>query len=125
MRGALSSLADEIDVLWLVPDPHLNTSEMFKFVLVATLDRKIALLGFLDGYTQQGALASVAPDFKDNGHRAARLASGIAGRAAAERLPVPPPVTSPGSLTINLKTAHQLGIVVPDWMLSRARQVYK
>ncbi len=125
VRSAFSSMEDDIDVLWLVPDPRLASAEMFKYLLVTTLDRKIALFAFLDGFTREGALASLAPDYRDIGRRAARLAAGIAGRPAAERVPVPAPVTSPGSLTINAKTAKQLGVDVPDWLIARARQVYR
>jgi putative ABC transport system substrate-binding protein len=125
VKTALAELADKIDVLWLVPDPHLYSPEMFRFVLGFTLDRKIALLGFLDTYTQSGAVASMSPDYKDIGRRAMRLAVGIAGRTPEQRLPVPPPMTSPGTLTINLKTARQLGIDMPETLINKARQVYR
>jgi putative ABC transport system substrate-binding protein len=125
VKTALADLADKIDVLWLVPDPHLFSPEMFRFVLGFTLDRKIALLGFLDTFTQSGAVASMSPDYKDIGRRAMRLALGIAGRAPEQRLPVPAPMTSPGTLTINLKTARQLGIDMPETLVNKARQVYR
>lgn len=125
VREALAGLAGKIDVLWLVPDPRLYTPDMFRFVLGFTLDHKIALLGFLDQFTQSGAVASMSPDYKDIGRRAMRLAVGIASRAPEQRLPVPPPMTSPGSLTINLKTAHQLGVDMPDSLINKARQVYR
>jgi putative ABC transport system substrate-binding protein len=125
VKNALNDLAGKIDVLWLVPDPHLFTPEMFRFILGFTLDHKIAILGFLDAFTQSGAVASMSPDYRDIGRRAMRLALGIAGRAPEQRLPVPPPMTSPGTLTINLKSARQLGIEVPDALINKARQVYR
>jgi putative ABC transport system substrate-binding protein len=125
VKNALLELADKIDVLWLVPDPHLYSPEMFRFVLGFTLDHKIALLAFLDTYTQSGAVASMSPDYKDIGRRAMRLALGIAGRTPEQRLPVPAPMSSPGTLTINLKTARQLGIDMPDTLINKARQVYR
>jgi putative ABC transport system substrate-binding protein len=125
VKNALNDLAGKIDVLWLVPDPHLFSPDMFRFVLGFTLDHKIALLGFLDSFTQSGAIASMSPDYRDIGRRAMRLALGIAGRPAEQRLPVPAPMTSPGTLTINLKTAHQLGIDMPDGVINKARQVYR
>ncbi len=125
IKNALADLAGKIDVLWLVPDPKLFTMDMFRFVLAYTLDRKIALLGFLDAFTQSGALASMAPDYKDIGRRAMRLALGIAGRPPEQRLPVPAPMTSPGSLTLNLKTARQLGIDIPDALVGKAQKVYR
>jgi putative ABC transport system substrate-binding protein len=125
VKNALNDLAGKIDVLWLVPDPHLFSPDMFRFVLGFTLDHKIALLGFLDSFTQSGAVASMSPDYRDIGRRAMRLALGIAGRTPEQRVPVPAPMTSPGTLTINLKTARQLGIDIPDALINKARQVYR
>ncbi len=125
LKGALAGLVGKIDVLWLVPDARLYTTEQFRAVLGATLEHKIALLGFLDAFTQSGAVASMSPDPRDIGRRAMRLALGIAGRAPDHRLPVPAPMTSPGTLTINLKTARQLGIDIPESLVGKARQVYR
>jgi putative ABC transport system substrate-binding protein len=125
VRGALSEIANGIDALWLLPDTHLITAEMFSFLLVTTLERQIALFGFLDSFTQAGALASVAPDYKESGRRAARLALELAAKPADARVPVPPPLPSPGALTVNMKTAKRLGIDIPAGVLGKARQVYR
>ena len=125
VRQALSDIAGSIDALWLMPDPRLITAEMFNFLLVFTLERKIALFGFLDSFTQAGALASVAPDYQEIGRRAGRLAAELAAKPAETRLPVPSPSPSPGALTVNLKTAKQLGLDIPAGVLGKARQVYR
>jgi putative ABC transport system substrate-binding protein len=125
VRGALSEIAGGIDALWLMPDPRLITAEMFSFLLVFTLERKIALFGFLDSFTQAGALASVAPDYKESGRRAARLALELANRPPDARVPVPPPLSGPGALTVNMKTAKRLGIDISAGVLGKARQVYR
>jgi putative ABC transport system substrate-binding protein len=125
VRGALAEMAETIDALWLMPDPRLITAEMFSFLLVFTLERKIALFGFLDSFTQAGALASVAPDYKESGRRAARLALELLARPADARLPVPPPIPGPGALSVNMKTAKRLGIDIPASVLGKARQVYR
>jgi ABC-type uncharacterized transport system substrate-binding protein len=108
-----------------MPDPRLITAEMFNYLLVYTLERKIALFGFLDSFTEAGALASVAPDYQEIGRRAGQLAAGIAARPADARLPVPPPMGGAGALSVNVKTARQLGVDVPQQVLSRARQVFR
>jgi putative ABC transport system substrate-binding protein len=125
VRGALAEIAGSVDALWLMPDPRLITAEMFNFLLVFTLERKIALFGFLDSLTQAGALASVAPDYQEIGRRAAHVAVEVAAKPAEARLPLPAPQGSPGSLTINLKTAKQLGLDVPPGVLAKARQVFR
>jgi putative ABC transport system substrate-binding protein len=125
VRDALNQLTGKIDALWLVPDPRLASPELIDFLLVYTLDRKIVLWGFLDNLTKAGALASLSPDYAEIGRRAGKLAQEVASRPAAQRVPVPAPVDSPGTLTINLKTAHAIGLELPASALSRARQVYR
>ena len=125
VRGAADAIGGQIDVLWLWPDPRLINSEMFSVLLLSTIDRRVALVGFLDSFTQAGALASVAPDYREAGKRAGKLAAELLAKSAAARVPVPPPLLSPGALTVNLKTAKQLGVEVPASALSRARQVYR
>jgi len=125
VRGALADIAGSIDALWLVPDSRLLTAEMFNFLLAFTLERKIALFGFLDSFTAAGALASIAPDYVEIGRRAGKMAQDLADKPAESRLPAPPPQSSPGALSVNLKTAKQLHLDVPPAALAKARQVYK
>jgi putative ABC transport system substrate-binding protein len=125
VRPALLEIADSIDALLLLPDPRLITSEMFAFLLSFTLERNIALFGFLDSFSRAGALASIAPDYPEIGRRAAKLALELAARPEAMRLPVPGLVGSPGSLTINSKTAKKLKIDIPKSVSAKARQVFE
>ncbi len=125
VRPALAEIASSIDALWLMPDPRLITAEMFNYLLVFTLEHKIALYGFLDSFTQAGALASVAPDYAEIGKRAGRMVAELLAKTPDQRVPVPPPAPGPGALSINLKTARQLGLDIPQGVQSKARQVFK
>jgi putative ABC transport system substrate-binding protein len=125
VRPALLEIADGIDVLLLMPDPHLITSEMFAFLLSFTLERNIALFGFFESFTKAGALASFAPDYVEIGKRAAKIALDLSAKPTDARVPVPALVGSPGVLTINVKTAKRLGIDLPAAVLSKARKVYE
>jgi ABC-type uncharacterized transport system substrate-binding protein len=125
VRAALADIAGSIDGLWLVPDPALVNIEIFNFLLVTTLERKLALFGFFADFTRRGALASVAPDYAEIGKQAAKLAADLAGKPAAARSPLPPSLASPGGLTINAKTARQLGIDLSDDVQAAAKQVYR
>lgn len=125
VRAALTELAAGIDALWLVPDPQLVSADMLNFLLVFTLERKLPLLGFLDSFTRAGALASVAPDYRAIGQRAARLVAELLARPPEARLTLPPLTGSPGTLSINLKTARQLGIEVAADVVAAANQVYR
>jgi putative ABC transport system substrate-binding protein len=122
VRTAINEIVGGIDALWLMPDPRLISAEMFNFLLVFTLERKVALFGFSDSFTQAGALMSVAPDYQEVGRRAARMAAEAAQKPGA---PLPPATTSPGALTVNLKTARQLGVEISPSVSSKARQIYR
>lgn len=125
VRSMIGEVLSSVDGLWLLPDPQLVTAEMFSFLLVSTLERKVPLFGFFDSFTKAGALASVSPDYGAIGSKAAKIAQGIAARPAATRLPVPTPTSSPGVLTINQKTASQLDLELSQEVLGKARQVFR
>jgi putative tryptophan/tyrosine transport system substrate-binding protein len=125
VRSALGEIAEGIDALWLMPDPRLISAEMFNFLLVFTLEHKIALFGFLDSFTQAGALASIAPDYAEIGRKAAHIAADLAQKSPEARLPVPPPVGASGVLSVNAKTAKRLGLDIPPSALGKAKQVYR
>ena len=113
----VEELAPKIDALWVAVALPAATA--------ARWSRKVALLGSDQRATAAGALFSLAPDGRDIGRRAARLALGIAGRAPAERLPVPPPGSSPGALSLNITTAQALGIELPDAIVGKARKIFR
>ncbi len=125
VRAALGEIAGNIDALWLIPDPTLVNIEIFNFLLVSTLERKLALFGFFADFTRRGALASIAPDYAEIGRQAGKLAAELAGKPAAARSPLPASLASPGGLTINAKTARQLGIELSDEVQATAKQVYR
>jgi putative ABC transport system substrate-binding protein len=125
VRPAMEAISDSIDALWLMPDPRLISAEMFNYLLVFTLEHKIALFGFLDSFTRAGALASVAPDYQEIGKRAATIAVELMQRPADRRVPVPSPVFSPAVVSVNAKTARRLGIDIPATALAKAKQVYR
>jgi putative ABC transport system substrate-binding protein len=125
VRAAAADLAANVDALWLLPDARLITKEVFSYLLIFTLEHKVALIGFLDAFTQAGALASISPDYKDMGRRAGELAAEIAAKPADKRVPVPDLAQSPGTLTVNLKTAGQLGITVSAASTKLAKQVFQ
>lgn len=125
VKDAVAQMAGSVDALWLPPDPKLFSKELFNFLLSFSAERKIPLFGYLEGLTQQGALASMSPDYGENGERSGKLAAEILSRPESARIPVPPPVFSPGALSINLKTASALGVTVPPKAVVSAKQVFR
>jgi putative ABC transport system substrate-binding protein len=125
VKEAARAMPGAIDALWLPPDPKLFSKEVFIFLLGFSAERSVPLIGFIDSFTQAGALASVSADYPEMGTRAGRLASEIALRPPDKRTPVPGLSFSPGKLTINLKTAAALKVTVSPTALSMAKQVFE
>ena len=72
-------------------------------------------------YAVDGALLAYAPDYADQGKRAARYVDGILKGTNPGDLPVEQPTTF--EFVINLKTAKALGLTIPPSLLARADQV--
>ena len=83
VRAAFAEIAANIDALWIIPDPALVNIEIFNFLLVTTLERKLALFGFFADFTRRGALASVAPTTLKSANRPPKLAADLAAKPAA------------------------------------------
>jgi putative ABC transport system substrate-binding protein len=120
---ALDEMEDRIDALWLVPDAKIVNKDVFAYLLRETLDDGIPLFGFLEGFTEAGALASIAPDYGDIGAKAADLARRVRDAAAGAKLPGK--VYSNGALSLNLKTAQRLGIEIDKSVQEGAAKIYK
>jgi putative ABC transport system substrate-binding protein len=125
MLPALQEMAGSIDALWLPPDPKLYSHEVFNYLLGYASERKLPLMGFLEGLAEAGALAAVSPDYQQVGERGGQMAAEIMARPEASRLPVPPFQFAPGNLSVNLKTAGALGLTVPASALEHCHKVFR
>lgn len=124
VKDAVAKMVGSIDILWLPPDPRLFSRELFAYLLSFSAERRLPLVGFLESFTQAGALASVSADYQDIGERAGRLAAEAASRGSVQR-PPSGVVFSPGVLSINLKTARALGVEVSPRALAEAKNVIR
>jgi len=124
-RDAVDAMLGKVDALWLPPDVKLFTRELSTYILAKASENRLPLFGFLETYTDDGALAAVSSNYADAGDRAGKLAAQLAAKPEGERLPVPPPSYAPGDLSINLRTARALGIDVPQVALAGAVKVVR
>ena len=120
--GALESIQDGIDALWIVPDETTLSQAVVQQMLLFSYRRKLPLLGLTDRHAQMGALFSLSfASGEDIGRQAGELAQTIlTGRAAAD---VPYTSARKLYLSVNLKTAQKLGLEIPQAILGRATNV--
>lgn len=110
-------LVRQSDALWVVPGTVTNL-DAFQFLLKLSFEHRVPLVVDAPAAVRSGALLAITPDPVDLGRQAARLAGYmISGEALPpERLFYP----DMSNLAINLKTAHTLGIQVPDLLVEFA-----
>lgn len=115
LRLALDTLPRDIDAIFLPPDANLASNT--PAVVAAATARGLAVtVPHRDGVAQ-GALFSYGFDLHALGRQAARLADRILSGISAADLPIE---TAEMELSINLATADQLGVTVPDDLLRHA-----
>ncbi len=102
-------LAEGHDAIWLLPDPRLAKPDVVKFMVTSCLERRVPLIGFLDGMTRTGALLSVSADFRAIGREAARLVADVEARPREARASVPFRF-APGKLSVNDRVRQMLGL---------------
>ena len=97
------------DAVWIMPDARIARPELVKFMVSTCLERRIPLLGFVDGMTRAGALASVSADYAAIGRDTGRMVNAIAGKAKAERINIPMHFSA-GLVSVNTRTRDALDL---------------
>jgi len=111
-QGLFRRAAEGADAVWLLADPRLARPELVKFMVTFCLERRVPLVGFLDGMTRTGALVSIAADFRAIGREAAHLAADLEARPPEGPTPFR---FAPGKVSVNERVREmlQLGGAVP------------
>jgi putative ABC transport system substrate-binding protein len=121
--GATEALAQEVDGLWAVADTIIFTPQSTQYILLYTLRNGLPLMGLSPSFVKAGALFTLACDHKDVGRQAGELAL----RILSGEEPAQIPITIPRMiyLCLNLRTAEQINLKIPDNIVSVAKEVFK
>ena len=111
--------ASGIKAIWYAGDPvfRSRSAEIMKFLR----DHRLASIGAIPTFAEDGGLAHYAPDGRDFYDRTASYVDRILKGARPSELPVEEPTKF--EFVINLKTARALGLTVPQSLLLRADTV--
>jgi len=101
-------------------DDVIFTSHRRQVVELATRYRLATIYGFKE-FVHAGGLMAYGPDYPDLYRRAATYVDKILKGANPADLPVEQPTKF--ELVINLKTAHALGLTIPQSVLARADEI--
>jgi putative ABC transport system substrate-binding protein len=121
--GAVEALAREVDGLWAVADTVIFSPQSTQYILLYTLRNGVPFMGLSPSFVKAGALFTLACDHKDVGRQAGELAL----RVLSGEEPSQVPVTIPRMiyLCLNLRTAEQIDVKIPEKIVSVAKEVFK
>lgn len=115
LHSALADIPAEVEAIFIPPDARMASA--IPAVLAAAAARRLPVTTPHREGVAQGALFSYGFDLTALGRQAARLADQILKGIPASDLPIE---TAEMGLTINVASAAQLGIAIPDDILRQA-----
>jgi ABC-type uncharacterized transport system substrate-binding protein len=123
IQKAMSEIIGNCDVLWIPPDPSLNSDEVIRYIGSTSLSKQVPCVGPSDRYVRSGAIFSLAPDTIEAGRMAGDLANKILQGTQPSKLPVQE-ILKP-RVILNLKAASLLGLTIPKNVQDAASKVYQ
>jgi putative tryptophan/tyrosine transport system substrate-binding protein len=108
----VGTLAGRVDVLWSVADSTVFSDQGLKYILLETLRHGIPFVGLSPAFVKAGALLAFSTDYRDLGRQAGE--QGVRILAGEEAAAIPLGVPRGLSLSINLNTAKQIRVEIPE-----------
>lgn len=106
--SALKKIANEIDVLWIIPDSTVITRSSLSIILETALKHRLPTFCTSGIIVKEGAMTSISPDYTDIGIKAARIAQTLLNSPTVISLGIKQPDKL--KLSLNIQTANKIGI---------------
>jgi ABC-type uncharacterized transport system substrate-binding protein len=119
--GALALCGRNIDVFCQLSDNLTGAS--FASIAQAAKKSRIPLVGFAPANARMGAFMTVSMDFYDNGMASGRLAMRVLNGEDPAKIPFE--AVRKTRFLVNLATAAQLGITIPEGLVKSADEVIR
>jgi len=120
---AIEILAPKVDGLWAVADTIIFTPQSTQYILLHTLRNGLPLMGLTPSFVKAGALFTLACDHKDVGRQAGELALRILSGEEPSKISITIPRMI--YLCLNLRTADEINLKIPENIVSVAKEVFK
>ena len=122
LRKGLQNLkAGEADVLFYIPDPMVVGQA--QFIIETAKSKRLPTMFQDESLVAEGGLASYGQNFQEIGRLSAKLVYRILNGTPPRDLRIE--TIDNVELTINLKTAKELGLTIPPNVLARANKVIR
>ena len=109
------------NAVWVTLNPLANSNQ--KLIAELAISHRLPSICARGDYAENGCLMSYGPGYTTEGKDGARYVDKILKGAKPADIPVEQPMKF--ELLINLKTAKQIGVTVPQTVLFRADKVMK
>jgi len=108
LPNAIRSILVKADLLWIIPDSTILTSDAIDYILMNSFEDRIPIVTFSEDLVKKGALVAFSPDYVSIGEQAARLVLSILSGKKPDNLFIQP--AEKNRLIINQKIANKLGL---------------
>jgi putative ABC transport system substrate-binding protein len=119
VKVAASQLAGKVDAIYVPTDNTVVSA--IATVVDAAKEKKIPVFASEEGQVEKGALITKGIDYRKLGYQAGQIAVKILSGADPRTIPVE--IARDMSIVVNMKTAQELGIQIPDSLLQNARKI--
>jgi putative ABC transport system substrate-binding protein len=121
LPSVTGSLAKEVEAIYIPTDPFLIAEKNILKIIEVASRYRIPVISVSDDAVESGALMALHCDFREIGKQAAPMVIKILNGMKPMDIPSQMPLSH--RLTVNLKTARQLGITLNPQFLSLAHRV--
>lgn len=120
---AINEMASQVNAFWMIPDPTLIRQEVVDTLVAASIKHKFVLIGLSARYVEAGALLAYSFNSQAIGQSAGNLVKiMLNGQVPVDRQPGWAPEAE---LTINLKTAEKIRVVIDPALVNKAVTIIK
>ncbi len=123
VRRGFARLRQEIDAIWLLPDPVVITPNNFRHLQAETARLRMPVLAYSEMLVQAGALMCVAPDPDAVGRQAAGLARQVLDGTTAGTIDPPAPDTP--RVVLNRDVQDVIGLKLDPVLLDFVDEVVR
>jgi putative ABC transport system substrate-binding protein len=109
------------NAVWVTLNPLANTNQ--KLIAALAISHRLPSICARGDYAENGCLMAYGPGYSTEGRDGARYVDKILKGAKPAEIPVEQPMKF--ELLVNLKTAKQIGVTIPQSVLFRADKVMK
>lgn len=118
---AMDKLKQKIDCVLMIPNLTLYPPNRASKIILKSIQLRIPLIAPSLPYVRAGAVGGIFPDYKENGHNAAKLALEVLSGTKTRNIPLKWP--KPRVTAINWLVAERMDIVVDPKKLEKASVV--